>query len=446
MQGRILSARLRATLAILTVTVFVTTTCAATEKVLHNFGSTGKDGHKPLASLIFDASGNLYGTTSEGGSGIEHCNTGTGGCGTAFELTPKAGGGWTEKVLHSFKANGKDGYYPSGSLIFDASGNLYGTTSTGGAHSAGTVFELTPAAGGIWGERILHNFNYGAKDGNSPQASLIFDASGNLYGTTYGGGVHGGGTVFELTPAAGGNWTERLLHSFKNDANGWAPGSTLTRGAAGSLYGTTIFGGDLGCGSNGAGCGTVFELTSKAGGGWTERALCRFNGKDGESPSSSVIFGASGSLYGTTALGGDLTCGNGYGCGTVFKLTPKAGGRWPESVLHEFNANGKDGTYPEGGLVFDASGSLYSTTYEGGALSCYYGYGCGTVFELTPTAGGGWTEKVLHTFSNNGRNGSGPVASLIFDASGNLYGTTIRGGDQSCGNSDGCGTVFEIKP
>jgi len=390
MQGKIVSARLRATLAVFTMTVFVTTACAATEKVLHNFGSSGKDGHKPLASLIFDASGNLYGTTSEGGSGIEHCNTGTGGCGTVFELTPKGGGRWTEKVLHSFKADGKDGYYPSG--------------------------------------------------------GLVFDASGNLYGTTYGGGVHGGGTVFELTPGAGGNWTERLLHSFNNDANGWAPGSTLTLDAAGSLYGTTIFGGVLSCGYGGTGCGTVFELTSKAGEGWTEKVLRRFNGKDGESPSTSVVFDASGSLYGTAALGGDLTCGKGYGCGTVFKLTPKVGGRWAESVLHKFNANGKDGTYPDAGLVVDASGNLYSTTYEGGALSCYYGYGCGTVFELTPTAGGGWTEKILHTFNNNGRNGSGPVATLIFDASGNPYGTTIRGGNQSCGNSDGCGTVFEITP
>ena len=243
--------------------------------------------------------------------------------------------------------------------------------------------------------------------------------------------------------------TETVLTSFnRNDAlvGGLEPDAGLIFDAAGNLYGTTYYGADQSCGYEDYGCGTVFELTPKAGGGWTENVLHRFSGKDGESPSTTLILDASGSLYGTNPLGGDQSCGNGYGCGTVFKLTQKADGIWTETVLHVFDGGGENGYSPEASLIFDASGNLYSTTYEGGALSCYYGYGCGTVFELTPTARGKWAEKILYTFNNNGIYGSGPVASLIFDTSGNLYGTTIRGGNQTCGNNDGCGTVFEITP
>jgi uncharacterized repeat protein (TIGR03803 family) len=445
MRGRRFSIELRSAVAIIAAILVATGTCAAAEKVLHNLGNSIKDGHKPFASLIFDASGNLYGTTSEGGTGVDHCSTDTGGCGTVFELTPKAGGGWTERVLHSFTENGNDGIYPTGSLVFDTAGNLYGTTSSGGVYGAGTVFELTPASGGNWTEKTLHNFNYG-KDGNLPQAGLIIDASGNLYGTTYGGGVYGAGTVFELMPAAGGKWTEKQLHDFNNHKNGWAPAGTLTVDGAGNLYGTTILGGVSRCGLNGTGCGTVFQLTAEAGGRWSAKVLHRFNGNDGNNPSTSLVFDASGSLYGTATLGGDHSCGRGSGCGTVFKLTPTAGGNWTETVLHKFSENGKDGHFPQAGLIFDAPGNLYSTTYEGGAMGCYFGFGCGTVFELTLAAGGSWTEKILYTFNDNGVDGAGPAAGLIFDASGNLYSTTVRGGDQSCGDAYGCGTVFEITP
>ncbi len=446
MKNKIVFVGSRAILTTFALMVFVTTTCTGAERVVHNFGNGSRDGRTPLASLIFDASGNLYGTTNEGGTGVEHCNTGTGGCGTVFELTPKGEGSWTEKVLHSFTAVGKDGNYPVGNLIFDASGNLYGTTSAGGAHVFyGTVFELTPKGDGSWTEKILHSFNYGANDGSMPQAGLIPDAAGNLYGTTLLGGEFGYGTVFELTPTRGGKWKEKLLYSFDGE-DGYSPMGNLTFDATGNLYGTTYYGADQSCGYGGYGCGVVFELTPKTGGGWTESVLHRFSGNDGESPSTTLIFDASGNLYGTTPLGGDNSCGNGYGCGTVFELTPKGNGSWTETVLRVFDGEGKDGYYPEASLIFDASGNLYSTTYEGGALSCYYGYGCGTVFELTPTADGGWTEKILHTFDDNGKDGSGPVAGLIFDTSGKLYSTTIRGGDQSCGDNDGCGTVFEITP
>src|SRR5579863_9863014 len=175
---------------------------AQTEDVLFSFAGSGEHGSSPVGGLIFDAAGNLYGTTIAGGAGV----CGTEGCGTAFELTPAAGGGWTQKVLHSFHDNGKDGWYPVTSLILDATGNLYGTNENGGSHGGGTVFELTPSAGGEWTEKILHNFGLAGGDGTAPEAALIFDAAGNLYGTTSSGGAHLSGTVFELSPTASG-WT-----------------------------------------------------------------------------------------------------------------------------------------------------------------------------------------------------------------------------------------------
>jgi uncharacterized repeat protein (TIGR03803 family) len=182
------------TLAIFIITLFATSTYAATEKVL--FSYNGKDGDSPWAGLIFDKAGNLYGTTIFGGAN---------GYGTVFELTPKAGGGWTEKVLHSFNDNGTDGNTPYASLIFDAVGNLYGTTYFGGTiypgcgDGCGTVFELTPKAGS-WTEKVLHSFGSG-KDGVGPYAGLISDKAGNLYGTTFYGGTNlHGGTVFEIKP------------------------------------------------------------------------------------------------------------------------------------------------------------------------------------------------------------------------------------------------------
>jgi uncharacterized repeat protein (TIGR03803 family) len=244
---------------------------------------------------------------------------------------------------------------------------LYGTTvDGGGVTSYGTVFELTPSAGGVWTETVLHTFAYSGTDGYTPLAGLVFDASGNLYGTTVNGGAYKYGTVFELTPTAGGGWTETVLHSFNNKGtDGYWPYASLILDASGNLYGTTLNGGT----SN---VGTVFELTPTAGGGWTETVLHNFRGKDGYNPNSSLIFDAAGNLYGTTVKGGH------YGYGTVFELTPTAGGIWAETLLHSFNNNGTDGYWPYAGLIFDAVGNLYGTSYLGGA------HGFGTVFEITP--------------------------------------------------------------
>jgi uncharacterized repeat protein (TIGR03803 family) len=445
MRGKKFSIGLKA-VAIFAVTLLVTSTWAATnwhEKVLHSFNGT--DGWSPEAGLIFDAAGNLYGTTEYGGTGG---NCGAYGCGTVFELTPNGSGGWTETVLYSFcpQTGCTDGANPAAGLIFDAAGNLYGTTEYAGAYNSGTVFELTPNGSGGWTETVLYSFCSQANctDGYGPLAGLIFDASGNLYGTTRDGGAYGYGTVFELTPTGGGGWTETVLHSFnQNGTDGAYPYAGLTFDTAGNLYGTTAYGGPYDY--FGGHPGTVFELTPTAGGGWTETVLYSFcsqaNCADGLNPYAGLIFDSAGNLYGTTPVGGQ-------GHGTVFELTPTAGGGWTEQVL--LNFNGTDGNYPTAGLIFDAAGNLYGTTYEGGSWTgCSDGpNGCGTVFELTPAAGG-WTQTVLHSFNNTGTDAHGylPYAGLIFDAAGNLYGTTTGGGSGSnCDPYFGCGTVFELTP
>jgi len=377
-----------------------------TEQVLHSFGN-GSDGVNP-SGMILDSVGNLYGTTSEGG---------TYGVGTVFELTPNGHGGRIEQVLFNFYGPYGDG--PLGGLIFDAAGNLYGTTQSGSDSNLGTVFELTPTAGGGWTEQVLHNFN---GDGYDPLAGLVIDAAGNLYGTTDGGNEdYPYGTVFELTPTAGGGWTAKVLHSF-NAADGAYPwfGSLILDGA-GNLYGTTLRGGTYGA-------GVVFELTPTMEGNWTETVLHSFsqNGTDGYFPFGGVIFDATGSLYGTTWIGGSNDAG------TVFELTPTGDGNWTETLLHTFGG-GTDGANPAAGLIFDAAGNLYGTTGAGGN----YGYGYGTVFELMPNGSGGWTEQILYNFRNS-PDGNDPDTPLVLDSAGNIYGATGGGGTY------GYGTVFEL--
>jgi len=259
MRGKRLSSKLAVVVAIVTSTMFMAANATAqTETALHSFNSSGTSAAFPASSLIFDTAGNLYGTTGDG-SGT---NCGAGGCGTVFELSPKADGGWTGKVLHNFTANGKDGYQVYAPVIMDASGNLYGTTVQGGTYRGGTVFELLPKTGGGWTERILHNFsNSNSAKGAFPYAGLILDKAGNLYGTTYSGGNNNGtscfygscGTVFELSPSAG-SWTETVLYAFPPDgAGGFNPSAGLIFDAAGNLYGTADGGGA-------GGGGTVFKI------------------------------------------------------------------------------------------------------------------------------------------------------------------------------------------
>ncbi len=380
------------------------------EEVLYNFNMQG--GTNPQGGLIFDGSGNLYGTTLAGGSM---------NCGTVFELTPKANGGSVEQVLFNFKGqNDNDSCHPIGSLIFDSAGNLYGVTAGLGY---GTVFELTPDGQGGWTEQLLHNFMHDFHDGENPTGGLIMDAAGNLYGTTAYGGSDESGTVFELTPQAGGGWTETIVHQFMGN-DGQNPSGSLVFDAKGNLYGTTILGGF------GAGLGTVFELNPSGNGAWAEQQLYSFDNsaKDGYYPYANLIFDGSGNLYGVTKYGGRDDFG------TVFELSRNSNGNWAQRMLHSFN--GADGYYPVAGLTLDPAGNLYGTTYQGGA------YNTGVVFELQPTAtgGGGWAESVLHSFANDGTDGYHPYAGVIFGGSGILFGTTADGGTY------GYGTVFGLKP
>jgi len=271
-----------------------TALCPWTETVLHRF-SEGSDGTNPISDLIFDQTGNLYGTTNFGGAY---------GQGTVFELVPSQSG-WTENVLYSFTGS-SDGSQPWAGLIFDNLGNLYGTTFTGGTYNAGTVFQLTPSGSG-WIENVLYSFQEG-NDGAGPAGGLIFDSAGNLYGTASVGGAGNGGTAFQLTPSKGaGPWTFTLVYVFSGD-NYYGPAGTLVMDAAGNLYGTTY--------QDGANlCGSVFKLTP-TNGGWAYTNLHDFTcSSDGGFPAGNVTFDANGNLYSTASQFGT------HGYGTVWEIT-----------------------------------------------------------------------------------------------------------------------------
>jgi uncharacterized repeat protein (TIGR03803 family) len=305
------------------------------KSVVHNFES-GSDGAVSYASLIADADGNLYGTTTVGGINNN---------GTVFKITPQG----QETVLYSFES-GADGAYPYGGLTLNTDGNLYGTTKNGGINDYGTVFKITPQ--GV--ETVLYSFQDGS-DGAFPVASLVADANGNLYGTTSGGGSDYAGTVFKITSQG----VESVLHSFQGGADGAVPQAGLILDATGNLYGTTQDGGGIND------YGTVFKITPQN----VETVLYSFRGvNDGANPYAGLILDATGNLYGTTAHGGF----NNYG--TVFKITPQG----QETVLYRFQS-GSNGAVPQAGLIFDATGNLYGTTQLGGDNS-YFGHG--TVFKL----------------------------------------------------------------
>lgn len=309
-------------------------------------------------------------------------------------------------VIHSF--SGSDGSGPLAGLAIDSKGNLYGTTNSGGAHSAGAVFK----ANGSVQERVLYSFGSIANDGANPESSLIFDESGNLYGTTFSGGASGNGIVFKLTPKG----VETVLYSFAGGTDGASPEARLAMDKSGNLYGTTTAGGV-------SGEGTVFEI-SKAG---QHSVLYSFGGgSDGTDPVAGVTLDAKGNLYGTTAAGGS------YGYGTVFELKRLQSG-WAERILYNFQMQA-DGGIPYAGVVFDHAGNLYGGTTDGGGG---VGGGGGTIFELSPSSGGVWTFSVL--YSLYGWNISGPFRDLFFDAaSGVIYGTT------HCDGTYEAGTVYQL--
>ncbi len=283
------------------------------------------------------------------------------------------------KVLYNFKgnANGGDAGNPYSALVMDAAGNLYGTTVNGGFRNVGTVFELSPQSGGVWSETIVHTFTDFSSDGTEPYASLTFDASGNLYGTTWGGGVNGYGVVFELSPQGGGVWSESILHSFPgSSSDGQRPYSGVVFDNAGNLFGATNAGG-LSCG-----CGSLYMLTP-SGGSWTEKIVRNFTstGRDGWSPyTGNLTFDSLGNLYGATLQGGS------GGAGAIFEFKPKSGGGLSESIVYDFTSAGGE---PYNGLLVDATGNIYATIYGGG------GHNGGAAVEFMPKPTGGWTGEGL---------------------------------------------------
>ena len=383
-------------LAIVLRLTAVSTSAQAQTLVVLHSFMGGKDGGSPPAGVILDAEGNLYGTTYSGGK--LGCGIGL-GCGTVFKLDASG----KETILHNFTGL-PDGNIPEAGLIRDAAGNLYGTTYAGGARDGGTVFKVEPTGK----EVVLYSFT-GPPDGMGPVASLVGDAQGNLYGTTYYGGngacgyIRGCGTVFKLDPSG----KETVLHAFISPDGGYYPAAGLIRDAAGNLYGTTYSGG-----ANGF--GTVFKLDSTG----HLTVLHPFTGgADGGYPLGGLILSGN-LLFGASGVGG----ASGYG--TVFKMD-KTGN---ETVLYSFTG-GADGRYPLTGLVHDSAGNFYGTTEQGGAF--HYG----AVFEVDSEG----RETVLHSFTY-GADGAFPVAGVVLDAAGNLYGTTNNGG------TNGEGTVFKIVP
>lgn len=411
MHGRFLS-------ALYTFGVLLTLTCVAqtqTFQVLHTF--EGSDGISPGA-LVIDSGGNLYGSAALGG--IDNCNRV--GCGTVFELS-QSQSGWSFATLYEFQSK-TDGYNPASPLTIGPGGIFYGSTTDGGLEGGGgTVFRLFPVCADpgcqqrLWVKNTLYRFLQ--CKGAGTNGGLVLDKAGNLYGTTI-AACSRLGQVYELSPAQGlQNWTETTVHAFTG-----TPGdgewilNTLLIDSAGNLYGPSFSGGSFGV-------GTIYRF-SPQGSSWREDLLYNFSGLEIARPVNSLIADASGSLYGVTY--GDQQPS------IAFKLT-NAGSSWKFTQLHTFSAG--EAQALTSGLVMDAAGKLYGAG-NGGA------FGQGAVYKLTPTPNG-WSYATLYDFTG-GSDGASPAGPLVLDAMGNLYGSATAGGDLSCSNGTGCGTVWVIKP
>jgi uncharacterized repeat protein (TIGR03803 family) len=427
---------------IILLALAVTCWAETKEKVIFSFNL--KNGNLPNAGLIADSQGNLYGTTSYNG--------GKYGYGNVFKLS-RTGNTWKETVLYDFKGKTDGAwpldsliFDKSGNLYGTAESGGQGRCVKDGNNvlGCGVVFELSPA-NGKWTETVLFSFVPGKVKGVIPVSGLVFDNQGNLYGTTWAPGITGnfnlqrvnpasantfwgcdkpgcGGTVFQLAPTKSG-WKESDIYAFTGAKDGSTPQGTLLIDAKGILFGTTVYGGTTGC-TSGYGCGVVFQLSPK-GNGWKQTVLYRFTGgNDGAYPMGSLIADKSGVFYSTAAAGGSANQG------TVFSLEPN-GQKWKESVLYSFN--GPDGSMPMAGLLEDSKGILYGTTNQGGN-------NWGLVFKLE-SSNGTWKETILHNFTLTGGDAENPAAPLIFGPKGLLYGTS-----QSGGSSGIHGAVFQVAP
>ena len=379
------------------------TAWASTEKVVWNFVG-GSDGGGPWSNyFISDAKGNLYAATAAGG---------TYSAGTVFMLSPAG----KETVLYEFKgqANG-DGAGPHGRLAFDADGEIYGTTQGGGTNGTGTVYRLSPKSGGGWTEKVIYNFSATGADGSGPSAGMTIAPNGTMYSTTPDGGAFGGGVIFSLKKTSKG-WKQTVIHSINFPSEGGFPYEGLMRDAAGNLYGAAPAGGA-------AQNGVVYRLspTKK---GWVDTVLYSFTGQNGDGSGLywiDLISDTSGNIYGATSFGGT------NGTGTVWELVYSESKKtYSESILYEFGASGSgDGNNPYGGLVMDSKGNLYGTTLNGGSSNL------GAFYKLTKQ-GKTWKETVLHSFVG-ANDGNQPTGNPYIDAKGRLYGMTQTGGTSNLG-------------
>lgn len=317
-----------------------------------------------------------------------------------------------------YKFRGSRGTWPLAPLL-DVNGTLYGTTSEGGAFHLGTVYSISPSGA----QTVLHSFA-GNPDGASPYAGLAF-VGGSLYGTTYDGGAEGVGTVFSVSPSG----SEKVLYSFTGGSDGGLPSAGLID-VNGTLYGTTAFGGDLSCTGAYPGCGTVYSITTSG----SENVLHRFtDGSDGAFPDAELL-NVGGTLYGTTAFGGDPHCESLYSsCGTVYRITTSGS----EKTIYRF-AGGSDGVMPVGGLI-EVKGKLFGATRDGGGTGCGHP-GCGVVYRVS-TSG---AEKVLHRFGSGSNSDGGDPEGDLVDVNGTLYGTTRFGGVTCSGGLCGPGTIYSV--
>lgn len=432
----------RQVLAITVVLTFITMSAWAGETVLYSFPG-GANGQSPQGTLAMDSSGDLYGTTISGG-----VSNNRGGCGVVFELSPAAGGGYTPSVVYTFQsASATDGCNPYSGIVLDSAGNLYGTTSLGGTDNCGTVFELS-GSGGTWTEKILWNFTCG-NDGAYPYTAVVFDSAGNLYGTasaggdqicTLNGGEAGCGTVYELSPTVSGEWAETTLVEFSgfsdSSAYGISPGP-LAVAAGRDLFGTTYFGGPSDtpyCDSEN-GCGVVFQVARDSAGSFKYKMIYAFGttASDGAEPTGVVaVDGSTPMLAGATNSGG--TAGN----GTVWQLSAVGGGPWTYKIRYNFQG-GTDAAGPNSPAFTEGGyGAVVFGTAGGGDNShCSLNGGCGTVFRVTSAS----SEEVLFRFNKLDGDEDGSFGSgLIQGAGGGLYGVTATGG------SSGDGVVFEVAP
>ena len=382
---------------------------AQTFSVIHNF--TGNDGGHPYGNIAIDRGGSLYGSTYYYGPGNG---------GTVFKLM-RHNSSWLLNTLHNFNG-GLDGANNVGGITIGPNGSLYGTTESGGTNGLGIVFNLKPplrSSGTVlapWTEKVLYNF--AGPDGADPYSTVTFDQGGSMYGVTHHGGLYDLGVIFQLSPN-GSSWTEQVIHYFAAGIEGTYPAGPPAVDGAGNLYFTTGFGGENGGGG-------VAQMTH-SGQDWAYNVLYSFSGSSGFSPRTGVIVDNSGRVIGATFAGGS------GGGGTVFSLTPGSGS-WDFNLLYSLSGPGEGGPYAP--LTIDSAGNLYGTTSADGS------HQQGSVFKLN-WSNDHWTYADLYDFTG-GADGGSPSSNVVLDANGNLYGTAVVGGSNSC--SFGCGVVWQITP